>query len=63
MAKSCIGNNLILTCKSTAQRIVIGKFGACAGQACVAIDYVLVEHKFISTLVPFLWLIAPIFPL
>uniref|UniRef100_A0A9I9D947 Aldehyde dehydrogenase n=1 Tax=Cucumis melo TaxID=3656 RepID=A0A9I9D947_CUCME len=40
--------------ESTAQRIVVGKFGACAGQACIAIDYILVEHKFISTLVELL---------
>ncbi|XP_022148848.1 aldehyde dehydrogenase family 3 member F1-like [Momordica charantia] len=37
--------------QAAAKRLVIGKFGACAGQACVAIDYILVEHKFISTLV------------
>ncbi|CAK9314192.1 unnamed protein product [Citrullus colocynthis] len=40
--------------ESAAKRIVIGKFGTCAGQACIAIDYVLVEHKFISTLVELL---------
>ncbi|KAG6605910.1 Aldehyde dehydrogenase family 3 member F1, partial [Cucurbita argyrosperma subsp. sororia] len=37
--------------EATAKRIVIGKFGNCAGQACIAIDYVLIEHRFISTLV------------
>lgn len=34
-----------------AKRIVGGKWGPCSGQACIAIDYVLVEHKFASTLV------------
>ncbi|KAK3443570.1 hypothetical protein EUGRSUZ_B03683 [Eucalyptus grandis] len=32
------------------QRIVGSKFSACAGQACIAIDYVIVEKKFSSTL-------------
>lgn len=33
------------------KRILAGKFGTCAGQACIAIDYILVEKKFSSTLV------------
>ncbi|KAA8528093.1 hypothetical protein F0562_035038 [Nyssa sinensis] len=33
------------------KRILIGKFGACGGQACIGIDYILVERKFASTLV------------
>lgn len=32
-------------------RILVSKFGACAGQACIAIDYVLVEEQFTSTVV------------
>ncbi|KAI9195086.1 hypothetical protein LWI28_011458 [Acer negundo] len=32
-------------------RIVVSKYGACAGQACIAIDYVLVEEQFTSTVV------------
>ncbi|KAK4254895.1 hypothetical protein QN277_007971 [Acacia crassicarpa] len=34
-----------------AKRIIVGKFGACAGQACIAIDYILVGKEFASTLV------------
>ncbi|XP_021645452.2 aldehyde dehydrogenase family 3 member F1 isoform X2 [Hevea brasiliensis] len=34
-----------------ANRIVVSKFGNCTGQACIAIDYILVEKKFASTLV------------
>ncbi|OAY48534.1 aldehyde dehydrogenase family 3 member F1 [Manihot esculenta] len=37
--------------QATANRIAVAKFGSCAGQACLAIDYVLVEKKFASTLV------------
>ncbi|KAG4972398.1 hypothetical protein JHK84_038478 [Glycine max] len=33
------------------KRILVAKFGACGGQACIAIDYVLVEKSFSSTLV------------
>ncbi|KAG4955562.1 hypothetical protein JHK84_041543 [Glycine max] len=33
------------------KRILVAKFGSCAGQACIAIDYVLVEKSFSSTLV------------
>ncbi|KAL1345253.1 hypothetical protein HN51_019026 [Arachis hypogaea] len=36
------------------QRILVAKFGACAGQACITIDYILVEKAFISTLIPLL---------
>lgn len=36
------------------KRILAGKFGACAGQACIGIDYILVEKKFASTLVELL---------
>ncbi|KAK3205299.1 hypothetical protein Dsin_019345 [Dipteronia sinensis] len=32
-------------------RIIVSKYGACAGQACIAIDYVLVEEQFTSTVV------------
>ncbi|KAI8526211.1 hypothetical protein RHMOL_Rhmol13G0291400 [Rhododendron molle] len=35
----------------TIRRILAGKFGICAGQACIGIDYILVEKKFKSTLV------------
>ncbi|KAM3693305.1 hypothetical protein ACJW31_08G155900 [Castanea mollissima] len=37
--------------KVAVKRIVYGKFGCCAGQACIAIDYILVEKKFTSTVV------------
>ena len=37
--------------KVAVKRIILGKFGACAGQACIAIDYILVEKKFAPTLV------------
>ncbi|KAK3032988.1 hypothetical protein RJ639_035816, partial [Escallonia herrerae] len=33
------------------KRILAGKFGTCAGQACVGIDYILAETKYTSTLV------------
>ncbi|KAK7325035.1 hypothetical protein VNO77_29067 [Canavalia gladiata] len=33
------------------KRILVAKYGSCAGQACIAIDYVLVEKSFSSTLV------------
>uniref|UniRef100_A0A6N2MMM4 Aldehyde dehydrogenase n=1 Tax=Salix viminalis TaxID=40686 RepID=A0A6N2MMM4_SALVM len=35
----------------TVNRILVSKFGACAGQACIAIDYILVEKRFAPTLV------------
>lgn len=35
----------------TIRRILAGKFGTCAGQVCIGIDYILVEEKFLSTLV------------
>lgn len=34
-----------------AKRLVAGKWGPCCGQACVGIDYILVERRFASTLV------------
>ncbi|XP_024985345.1 aldehyde dehydrogenase family 3 member F1-like [Cynara cardunculus var. scolymus] len=37
-----------------AKRIVWGKFGACAGQACIGIDYILTEKKYASNLVELL---------
>ncbi|MED6172786.1 hypothetical protein PIB30_053173 [Stylosanthes scabra] len=35
----------------TVKRILVGKYGACGGQACIAIDYVLVENQYYSKLV------------
>ncbi|VFQ75214.1 unnamed protein product [Cuscuta campestris] len=32
-------------------RIIAGKFGVCSGQACIGIDYILVEKKFCNELV------------
>ncbi|KAL0459227.1 UNVERIFIED_CONTAM: Aldehyde dehydrogenase family 3 member F1 [Sesamum latifolium] len=40
--------------KIAMKRILSAKFGTCAGQACIAIDYILVEKKFSSTLVELL---------
>ncbi|XP_076953691.1 aldehyde dehydrogenase family 3 member F1-like [Bidens hawaiensis] len=37
--------------KVAAKRVASGKWGACAGQACIGIDYVIVEQKFASTLI------------
>ncbi|OIW03724.1 hypothetical protein TanjilG_29759 [Lupinus angustifolius] len=37
--------------KVAVKRILVAKYGACAGQACIAIDYVLVEKSFSSELV------------
>lgn len=37
--------------KAAAKRIVGGKWGPCSGQACIAIDYVLVEQNFSSILI------------
>lgn len=37
--------------KVAVKRILSAKFGTCAGQACITIDYILVEKKFASTLV------------
>ncbi|XP_047324914.1 aldehyde dehydrogenase family 3 member F1-like [Impatiens glandulifera] len=36
--------------KMAVKRILSGKFGVCAGQACLAIDYILTEKRFVSTL-------------
>ncbi|GMY12161.1 aldehyde dehydrogenase family 3 member F1-like [Fagus crenata] len=40
--------------KVAAKRIVGGKWGACNGQACIGVDYVLVEDKFKSILIELL---------
>ncbi|XP_057953466.1 aldehyde dehydrogenase family 3 member F1-like isoform X2 [Malania oleifera] len=40
--------------KMTVKRLVTGKFGVCGGQACVGVDYILVEKQFASTLVELL---------
>lgn len=37
--------------KIAVQRLVAGKWSPCYGQACVAVDYVLVEEKFAPTLI------------
>lgn len=42
---SCVG------LKVAVKRIIGGKWGACSGQACVGVDYVLVEDKFKTNLV------------
>lgn len=39
---------LIYAYKVAVKRIAVGKFGTCAGQACITIDNVLVEKKFLS---------------
>lgn len=49
-----IYNSLVLFVeqhKVAAKRILVAKYGACAGQACIAIDYVIVEKSFSSKLV------------
>uniref|UniRef100_A0A7C9CL25 Aldehyde dehydrogenase n=1 Tax=Opuntia streptacantha TaxID=393608 RepID=A0A7C9CL25_OPUST len=33
------------------KRMIAGKFGTCSGQACIAIDYILVQKEFAQTLV------------
>ncbi|XP_057456193.1 aldehyde dehydrogenase family 3 member F1-like [Lotus japonicus] len=33
------------------KRIMVGKYGTCAGQACIAVDYVLVENRYCLKLV------------
>lgn len=40
--------------KVTVERVVAGKWGSCYGQACIAIDYLLVEDKFAPNLVELL---------
>ncbi|XP_027346907.1 aldehyde dehydrogenase family 3 member F1 [Abrus precatorius] len=40
--------------KFAAKRIVGGKWGPCSGQACIGIDYLLVEEKFSSALIELL---------
>lgn len=47
---SSISSNL----KVAIRRLTSAKWGACCGQACIAIDYVLVEEKFASSLVDLL---------
>ncbi|KAL5567140.1 hypothetical protein UlMin_030304 [Ulmus minor] len=37
--------------EASIKRILVGKFGTCAGQACITIDYVLVEKESLSTVV------------
>ncbi|KAF1886307.1 hypothetical protein Lal_00045538 [Lupinus albus] len=37
--------------KVAVKRILVAKYGACAGQACIAIDYILVQKSFSSELV------------
>ncbi|WOH00450.1 hypothetical protein DCAR_0519812 [Daucus carota subsp. sativus] len=43
-----------LDLKVAAKRLAAGKWGACCGQACIAIDYILVEQKFSSALIELL---------
>ncbi|KAF3550879.1 hypothetical protein DY000_02009393, partial [Brassica cretica] len=40
--------------KSVVKRISGGKWGSCSGQACISVDYVLVEQSFASTLIDML---------
>ncbi|KAF3452543.1 hypothetical protein FNV43_RR02976 [Rhamnella rubrinervis] len=40
--------------QAAVKRLVVGKFGTCAGQACISVDYILVERKFLPTLVELL---------
>ncbi|KAK9670151.1 hypothetical protein RND81_13G181400 [Saponaria officinalis] len=40
--------------KVAMRRLVSAKWGACGGQACIAIDYLLVEEKFASSLIDLL---------
>lgn len=40
--------------EAAVKRIIVSKYGPCAGQACIAIDYLLVEEKFTSALVELL---------
>ncbi|KAJ0841404.1 putative aldehyde dehydrogenase (NAD(+)) [Helianthus annuus] len=40
--------------KIAVKRIIWGKYGACGGQACIAIDYILTHKKFAPTLVELL---------
>ncbi|XP_017227608.1 aldehyde dehydrogenase family 3 member F1 [Daucus carota subsp. sativus] len=37
--------------ESTFKRILGGKFASCAGQVCIGVDYILVEKRYLSTLV------------
>ena len=38
--------------QTSVNRVIFAKWSSCAGQACIAIDYVLVEERFAPTLVP-----------
>uniref|UniRef100_A0A7N0V8W2 Aldehyde dehydrogenase n=1 Tax=Kalanchoe fedtschenkoi TaxID=63787 RepID=A0A7N0V8W2_KALFE len=40
--------------KTAVNRLLAAKFGSCAGQACIAVDYALVEKKHVSELVDLL---------
>ncbi|KAM6577482.1 hypothetical protein CsatB_029319 [Cannabis sativa] len=40
--------------EAAVRRILVGKFGTCAGQACITIDHVLVEKNFLPVLVDLL---------
>ncbi|KAF4351028.1 hypothetical protein G4B88_028828 [Cannabis sativa] len=40
--------------EAAVRRILVGKFGTCAGQACITIDHVLVEKNFLPILVDLL---------
>lgn len=37
--------------QTSVNRVIFAKWSSCAGQACIAIDYVLVEERFAPTLV------------
>ena len=50
------GRNL----QTSVNRVIFAKWSSCAGQACIAIDYVLVEERFAPTLVLFSYLLLPI---
>ncbi|KAH7566319.1 hypothetical protein JRO89_XS08G0137500 [Xanthoceras sorbifolium] len=40
--------------KVTVKRVIGGKWGPCSGQACIGVDYVLVEEKFAPTVIDLL---------
>ncbi|XP_023552079.1 aldehyde dehydrogenase family 3 member F1 [Cucurbita pepo subsp. pepo] len=44
-------SSVLSNMKVAAKRIVGGKWGPCSGQACIGIDYLLVEDKFASELI------------
>lgn len=43
--------------KVATKRIASGKWGPCSGQACIGVDYLLVERNFASTLVLVIFLL------